>query len=429
MKISDIYEIFKKYPDIITDSREVVTGSIFVALKGDTFDGNKFVDSALEKGAACAIADDKSLSGKERIIIVDDALKTLQDLAAYHRKKLGTPVLAITGSNGKTTTKELVYRILSKKFNVAVTEGNLNNHIGVPKTLLKMKIDNNFAVIEMGTNHFGEIKTLCQIANPDFGLINNIGKAHLEFFGNIDGVAKAKGELFEFLSTNNGKIFVNKDIDIISKIAEKYVNKENIIPYSRQNYGIKIISTDSENPYLQFVFNEIGVCTKLTGKYNIENVLSAIATGKYFNIPDADIAAAIESYNPDNNRSQKIETRQNILYMDAYNANPTSMQASLLNFINQNVTNKMLILGDMRELGAGSKAEHQNIIQMIIESKINDVLLVGDCFENAAQNTEFKCFKNVDDCIKYLCGNKISNRTILIKGSHGIHLEKIEKYL
>ncbi|MDR2293562.1 MAG: UDP-N-acetylmuramoyl-tripeptide--D-alanyl-D-alanine ligase [Prevotellaceae bacterium] len=429
MKISDIYEIFKKYPNITTDSREIVTDSIFVALKGDTFDGNKFVDSALEKGAACAISDDKSLSKKDRIIIVDNSLKTLQDLAACHRKKLGTTILAITGSNGKTTTKELAYRILSKKFNVAVTEGNLNNHIGVPMTLLKMNTHNNFAVIEMGTNHFGEIKTLCKIANPDFGLINNIGKAHLEFFGNIDGVAKAKGELFEFLAANKGKVFVNQDIDIISKIAEKYVNKENIIPYSQQNYDIKILPADNKNPCLQFVFNKIRVCTKLIGKYNIDNVLSAIATGKYFNISDIDIAAAIESYNPANNRSQKIETQRNVLYMDAYNANPTSMQASLLNFINQNLTNKMLILGDMLELGASSETEHQNIIQMIIESQIKDVLLVGDCFVNAAQNTKFRCFKNVDDCIKYLCENKIDNRTVLIKGSHGIHLEKIEKYL
>ncbi|MDR2650882.1 MAG: UDP-N-acetylmuramoyl-tripeptide--D-alanyl-D-alanine ligase [Prevotellaceae bacterium] len=429
MQISDIYEIFKKYPNIITDSREVMPDSIFVALKGDNFDGNKFIDSAFDKGAAFAIADDKSFAGREKIIVTDDALKTLQDLAAYHRKKLGIPILAITGSNGKTTTKELVYRVLAKKFNVATTEGNFNNHIGVPKTLLKIKPDNNFAVVEMGTNHFGEIETLCKIANPDFGLINNIGKAHLEFFGNLDGVAKAKGELFEYLAANNGKIFVNSDIDIIAKIAKKYVNKENIISYNQQDYDVKIFPSDNKNPYLQFAFNKVKVCTKLIGTYNIDNVLSAIAAGKYFNISDADIAAAIESYNPDNNRSQKIETQQNTLYMDAYNANPTSMQASLQNFINQNAANKMLILGDMRELGASSESEHQNIIQMIIESNINDVILVGDCFANAAQNTNFKCFKDVDDCIKYLYENKIENRTILIKGSHGIHLEKTEKYL
>ncbi|MDR3226549.1 MAG: Mur ligase domain-containing protein, partial [Prevotellaceae bacterium] len=252
MKISDIYEIFKQYPNVITDSREVVPRSIFVALKGDKFDGNNFVKSAIEKGAAYAIADDKSFTAQEKVIVVDDALKTLQDLATYHRKKLDLPVLAITGSNGKTTTKELVYRVLSKKFNVAVTEGNLNNQIGVPKTLLKIKQEHNFAIIEMGTNHFGEIATLCKIANPDFGLINNIGKAHLEFFGDIDGVAKAKGELFEFLATNNGKIFVNTNIDIIAKIAEKYISKENIITYNPQNYNVKILPTDNENPFLQF---------------------------------------------------------------------------------------------------------------------------------------------------------------------------------
>ncbi|MDR2127209.1 MAG: UDP-N-acetylmuramoyl-tripeptide--D-alanyl-D-alanine ligase [Prevotellaceae bacterium] len=429
MKISEIYEIFKKYPNIITDSRKVVSNSIFAALKGDTFDGNQFVDSALDKGAVCAIADDKSLTGTEKIIIVDDTLATLQNLATYHREMLGIPILAITGSNGKTTTKELVYRVLSKKYRVAVTEGNLNNHIGVPLTLLKIKTNDDFAIVEMGTNHFGEIATLCRIAKPNFGLINNIGKAHLEFFGNIDGVAKAKGELFEFLAKNNGKIFVNKDIDIITQTAETYVATKNIIPYSKQNYGIKIVPSDSENPYLKFIFNQITVSTKLVGIYNIENILSAIATGKYFNVSDTDIAAAIESYNPDNNRSQKIETQRNILYMDAYNANPTSMQASLQNFINQKAANKMLILGDMYELGASSETEHLNIVQMIIESNINDVIFVGGGFAKAAQNTLFQCFKDVDDCIKYLCVNKISNRTILIKGSHGVHLEKTEKYL
>lgn len=429
MKISDIYEIFKQYPNIITDSREIIPNSIFIALKGDNFDGNKFVDSALKNGAVYAIADDKLLPKNEKIITVNDTLKTLQDLAAYHRKKLGLPVLAITGSNGKTTTKELIYRVLSKKFNVAVTEGNLNNHIGVPKTLLNMKSDNNFAIIEMGTNHFGEIETLCKIASPDFGLITNIGKAHLEFFGNIDGVAKAKGELFEFLAINKGKIFVNTDIDTISGIAKRYLNEKNIISYCQQDYGIKIFPADNENPYLKFIFNKTEVCTKLIGKYNIDNALAAIATGKYFDISDADIADAIASYNPQNNRSQKIETQQNILYMDAYNANPASMQASLQNFINQAAANKMLILGDMRELGESSETEHRNIIQMIIESKINDVMLVGDCFAKAAQNTKYICFKNVDECIKYINENKIENRTILIKGSHGIHLEKTEKYL
>ncbi|MDR1348819.1 MAG: UDP-N-acetylmuramoyl-tripeptide--D-alanyl-D-alanine ligase [Prevotellaceae bacterium] len=429
MKIPDIYEIFKKYPNIITDSREIMPDSIFVALKGDNFDGNKFVDSAFEKGAAYAIADDKSLSDKENVIVTDDALKTLQELAAYHRKKLGLPVLAITGSNGKTTTKELVHRTLSKKFNIAVTEGNLNNHIGVPKTLLNMKPDNNFAIVEMGTSNFGEIETLCKIANPDFGLITNIGKAHLESFKNIDGVAKAKGELFEFLAVNNGKIFVNKDIDIISKIAAKFADKKNIIEYSQQDCGIKVLATDDKNDCLQFMFNRTKVRTKLVGQFNIDNALAAIATGKYFNISDLDIADAIESYIPENHRSQKIKTQQNILYMDAYNANPTSMQASLQNFINQAATNKMLILGDMLELGASSENEHQNIIKMIAESNISDVLLVGNCFSKAAHNMKFGCFKNVDECIKYLCENKIENRTILIKGSHGIHLEKTEKYL
>jgi UDP-N-acetylmuramoyl-tripeptide--D-alanyl-D-alanine ligase len=429
MEIKDIYEIFKSHPSIITDSRQILPNSIFVALKGDTFNGNKFIDSALEKGAAYAIADDKSLDGKKNVIIVNDTLKTLQDLAAYHRKKLGLPVLAITGSNGKTTTKELVARVLSKKFNVVTTEGNLNNHIGVPKTLLEITTVNNFAVVEMGTNHFGEIETLCKIANPNFGLINNIGKAHLEFFGSLDGVVKAKGELFEFMASNNGKIFMNSDIDIILKLAEKHMTKENIISYNQQNYNVKIFPADSENPYIQFVFNGIKVSTKLIGKYNIENALAAITTGKYFNISDVDIATAIEAYVPDNNRSQKIETKKNIIYMDAYNANPTSMQASLQNFINQNAAKKMLILGDMLELGSSSEIEHQNIINLIKKSDIKNVILVGFCFTKAAQNTEFTCFKNVDDCIEYLRENEINNRTILIKGSHGIHLEKTEKYL
>ena len=429
MKISDIYEIFKQYPSIVTDSREVKSNSIFVALKGEIHDGNKFIESALEEGAVYAITDDKSFVESDKIILVDDTLETLQKLASYHRNQLGLPVLAITGSNGKTTTKEFVARVLSKKFNVAVTEGNFNNHIGVPLTLLKMKPDNDFAVVEMGTNHFGEIEILCKIANPNFGLINNIGKAHLEFFGSIDGVAKAKGELFEYLSNNNGKVFANGDIDIILRLTEKHINKENIITYGQQKYDVKILPDNIENPFLQFVFNDIKVSTRILGMYNIDNILATVAIGKYFNILDSDIADAIESYEPSNNRSQKIETKRNILYMDAYNANPTSMQASLQNFIRQDAPNKMFILGDMRELGASSEVEHNDIIEIIIKSEIKDAIFVGDCFAKAAKNTIFTCFKNIDECIEYLDKNEISNRTILIKGSHGIHLEKVEKYL
>ena len=429
MKIYDIYQIFKQYPNIVTDSREVVRDSIFVALKGDTFDGNKFAVPALEQGAAYAIADDKSLAANPKIIVVDNALETLQNLAACHRNELGLPVLAITGSNGKTTTKELVHRVIAKKYNAAVTQGNLNNHIGVPKTLLKMTPDNNFAIVEMGTNHFGEITTLCKIANPDFALINNIGKAHLEFFGDINGVAKAKGEMFEFLSAKNGKVFVNTDIDIIFQLAQKHIKTENIVQYNQQKYGVKILPNDDDNPFLRFTFDNINVNTNLIGKYNIENALAAVAIGKYFGIADTDIANAIETYAPENNRSQQIKTERNILYMDAYNANPTSMQASLKHFISSNAKNKMLILGDMRELGESSENEHDNIVKIITEAEIKNVLLVGECFTKAASDTAFLCFADVDECIKYINSRNIESQTILIKGSHGIHLEKIEKFL
>ena len=429
MKIKDIYEIFKQYPNILTDSREVVRDSIFVALKGDTFDGNKFAVTALENGAAYAIADDKSLAENARIIVVDNALETLQNLAAYHRQELGLPVFAITGSNGKTTTKELVHRVIAKRYNSAVTQGNLNNHIGVPKTLLKIKPDNDFAIIEMGTNHFGEIATLCKIANPDFVLINNIGKAHLEFFGDLNGVAKAKGEMFEFISAKNGKAFVNTDIDIIFQLAKKHIKPENIIQYNQQKYNVKILPDDANNPFLQFIFDNIKVSTNLIGKYNIDNALAAVAIGKYFGISDSDIANSIESYIPENNRSQQIKTERNILYMDAYNANPTSMQASLNNFITGNAKNKMLILGDMRELGENSDYEHDNVVKIITESEIKNVLLVGECFAKAASKTSFACFNNIDECIKYISSENIESQTILIKGSHGIHLEKIEQYL
>lgn len=429
MKTAEIYNIFKHCTKIVTDSREIVRNSIFVALKGDTFDGNMFVASALERGAAFAIADDKSLAGNSNVIVVSNALETLQELAAFHRKQLGLPVLAITGSNGKTTTKELVANVIAKRYNAAVTKGNLNNHIGVPLTLLSIKPDNNFAIVEMGTNHFGEITALCKMAAPDFALINNIGKAHLEFFGDINGVAKAKGEMFEYLSENGGKAFVNTDTDIICRLAEKHLKPENIIPYNRQQYNMQIMHDDTENPFLTFAFNGITVHTKLTGTYNMENVMAAVAAGKYFNISDTDIADAIEAYMPDNNRSQQITTERNILYMDAYNANPTSMQASLTNFIAGKAKNRMLLLGDMRELGESSDSEHEEIVRMIIESGIDRVLLVGSCFAKAAKGMPFMCFGNVDECIRYIAGADIKNHTILIKGSHGLHLEKTEPYL
>lgn len=427
-----LYEIFQKHPAISTDSRNCPEDCIFFALKGDNFNANAFALSALENGAAFAVVDERKYAVDERFILVDDVLEALQSLARYHRQQLKTTVIGITGTNGKTTTKELIASVLKEKYNTHFTQGNLNNHIGVPLTLLQLKSEHEMAVIEMGANHVGEIQFLAEIALPDFGIITNVGKAHLEGFGSFEGVMKTKAELYDFIFAEGKKIFLNTGNEYLVLMAKKsgFETDERIISYEigennnkKQAVG-KILSC---SPLLKLectAKNEtFDIQTNLIGMYNAENVLAAVAIGSYFDIENALIKDGLEKYTPQNNRSQLTVTENNKLVVDAYNANPTSMRAAILNFAQMDVENKMLILGDMLELGEQSIAEHQKIIDLLKENKLLNVILVGKDF-GKTQNS-FICYDNVSDLKNYLQKNPIRNRFMLIKGSHGIHLEKI----
>ena len=426
--ITHIYMLFLEHPNVATDSRSVKQGDIFFALKGDNFDGNKFISNALDAGAGYAISDSQEFANNERVICVSDVLETLQQLAQHHRQQLAIPILAITGSNGKTTTKELVSRVLAKKYAISVTQGNLNNHIGVPLSLLQMSKNTQFGIIEMGTNHFGEIETLCKIAQPNYGLITNVGKAHLEFFGSLEGVEKAKGELYDYLSANNGIPFYNSDNPVLAKMVNKRTFKETVA-YSREKIGATPIPSDSNNPFLRFSLNGRTINTQMVGAYNLDNAIAALTMAKCFGIPEEDAITAIESYNPDNNRSQLVNTGKNLAILDAYNANPSSMEAAILNFAEQQLDNKLLILGDMLELGENSKAEHQYIIELVEEKKFNNVFLVGKAFQAVNSNTNFISFSTTNELCQYLKEHRPKGYSILVKGSRGIQLEKVLEYI
>lgn len=425
---ASIYKLFLEHPNVTTDSRSVKQGDLFFALKGDSFDGNKFVLNALEAGASYAISDSPEYAENERVILVSDVLETLQLLAQHHRQQLAIPILAITGSNGKTTTKELASRVLAKKYTISVTKGNLNNHIGVPLSLLQMDKNTQFGIIEMGTNHFGEIATLCKIAQPNYGLITNVGKAHLEFFGSLEGVEKAKGELYDYLSANNSIPFYNSDNPILAKMISERKFKETVA-YSREKIGASLIPADSSNPFLRFSLNGKTANTKLVGDYNLDNAIAALTMAKCFGITEEDAIAAIESYSPDNNRSQLVNTGKNLAILDAYNANPSSMEIAILNFSQQQLNNKMLILGDMLELGKDSKTEHQHILQLIEENNFDNVLLIGKAFQEVCSNKKFISFANTDELCNYLKEHEVKGFSILVKGSRGIRLEKILSYI
>lgn len=428
MEINELYQIFLQSSRITTDSRNCPQNSIFFALKGSNFNGNAFARNALEKGCSYAVIDEKEYYEKDnkRMILVDDCLETLQKLANFHRRQLGVKIIAITGTNGKTTTKELIATILSEVHNVLYTQGNMNNHIGVPLTLLQMTNRHNLAVIEMGANHPGEIKELTNIVEPNFGIITNVGKAHLEGFGSFEGVLHTKGELFDFLrGREDNTVFINNENKYINSIADGLLK----IKYGTED-GLyvngEIISSD---PFMTFRWKAgkngeyTEVKTNLIGAYNFENAMAAVAIGRFFGVDAKHIKLALENYFPSNNRSQFKKTENNQLIIDAYNANPTSMTAALANFNKIQANNKMLILGDMRELGVESLSEHQNIIDLIVEYGFRDVILVGSQFAETRNN--FKCYPNVmalGDDLKKSCP---ANKTILIKGSNGVHLEKI----
>lgn len=419
IQIDELYKIFLQHPEVTTDSRNCPEGSIFFALKGDTFDGNMYVRQALDKGCSYAVIEEAEYTDSfdTRIIPVDDVLKTLQDLANYHRRQLGTTIIGVTGTNGKTTTKELISTVLLKKYNVLYTQGNFNNHIGVPKTLLRLNKVHEIAVIEMGANHPGEIKTLANIVEPDYGIITNVGKAHLLGFGSFEGVIRTKGELYDFLREHSGKVFINENNHYLMDISGgleliKYGNNGEFVDCS---------------PYLHFLYNDNDVQTKLIGEYNIDNALAAACIGNYFGVSNEDICGALSGYVPSNNRSQLKKTEHNTLIIDAYNANPTSMKAALVNFYHMQVDDKMLILGDMKELGEVSEGEHRDIIQLLYKYTFPTVWLVGTEFHMAANDmpngsSSYICFNDVEEVKAALSKVTIEGRTILIKGSNSTKL-------
>ena len=425
MNLSALYQIFLDCQLVTTDSRNCPEGSLFIALKGESFNGNAFAGKALETGCAYAIIDEPeyAVEGDQRYILVDDCLQTLQQLANYHRRQLGTQVIGITGTNGKTTTKELISAVLSQSHNILYTLGNLNNHIGVPSTLLRLKAEHDLAVIEMGANHPGEIKFLSEIVEPDCGIITNVGKAHLEGFGSFEGVIKTKGELYDFLRKKEGStVFIHHDNAYLMNIAGGL----NLIPYGTEDDLYVNGRITGNSPYLTFEWKAgkagetYQVQTQLIGEYNFPTALAAITIGLFFGVEAAKINEALAGYTPQNNRSQLKKTNDNTLIIDAYNANPTSMMAALQNFRNMEVPHKMLLLGDMRELGAESAAEHQKIADYIKECDFEEVWLVGEQF--AAAEHSFKTYPNVQEVIKELETNKPKGYTILIKGSNGIKL-------
>ncbi|MDQ2177593.1 UDP-N-acetylmuramoyl-tripeptide--D-alanyl-D-alanine ligase [Marinifilum sp. D714] len=429
MENSKLYSLFKQYPIVVTDTRKIVPNSIFFALKGANFNGNKFAESAIEKGCKYAVVDEKEFAVNDSCILVDDVLTELQDLAREHRKNLGIPILAITGTNGKTTTKELVNAVLSMKYKTFATQGNFNNHIGVPLTLLSMTEETEFGVVEMGANHPGEIKFLCEIAEPNFGIITNVGKAHLEGFGSFEGVKKTKKELYDYLQ-GRGKVFVNCENDHLMGM----LNDQEIYSYGNSEEADSKAKFLQAAPYLVLELRspKIGklyIKTKLIGGYNFENALAAVTVGRYFDIKESDIKVALENYEPSNNRSQLKKTEKNVLFLDAYNANPTSMGVAVNNFADLPMKNKLVILGDMLELGEDSEKEHQQLIDLLQKRALENVYLVGDIFSKVNTENQFKTFLSADEVAAILEKEEVKNHYILIKGSRGIQLEKLVEKL
>lgn len=427
--IEEIYRLFLRFPRITTDSRNVIMDSVFFGIKGDQFDGNGFAAEALGKGAAFAITDDPSVMEGDRFILVPDTLKALQQLAAIHRGRVNAKIIGITGSNGKTTTKELIGNVLSSTFKTVITRGNLNNHIGVPLTVLSLKEDTSFAVVEMGANHPGEIAALCRIARPDFGIITNIGKAHLEGFGSFDGVVKAKSELYDFIRQGDGTVFVNQDNQLLCRLSDGM----KIFSYgSGENAGCKGEITERE-PSLAVAWyaGQLSglVRTRLYGDYNFENVMAAIAIGLYFGVSPEKIENAISACQPENNRSQVTRTDHNVLVLDAYNANPSSMAAALNNFHKYTAPAKMIILGDMMELGEHSLEEHREIIALVRKLSFNQVCYVGEQFSQAAKGGHELCFTGMQQAEKWFRDHPVRNMTILLKGSRKMQLEKLSNLL
>lgn len=432
----NLYDIFLQHPVVTTDSRNCPAGSIFFALKGESFNANEFAAKALESGCAYAVIDEKQFAVDERYILVDDVLKALQNLANTHRKALKTKIIGITGTNGKTTTKELIAAVLQEKFNLHFTKGNLNNHIGVPLTLLQLNASHELAVVEMGANHPGEIEFLCNICEPDFGIITNVGKAHLEGFGSFEGVMKTKAELYDFIVKSGKGIFINQDNDFLNSMADKAGVQEDLkIPYSltkKDDASVTYGRVFASSPMLEVICLEnidepLLIQTQLIGSYNAENVLAAVTIGQFFGLNNDQIKSGLEKYQPQNNRSQLTITAKNKLVVDAYNANPTSMKAAIQNFADMQVNGKVLILGDMLELGEQTENEHLQIIELLKHGNFEQVFLVGKVF-NALQHP-FISFENKDILTEEIKNHPLEDKFILIKGSRGIQLEKAIPFL
>jgi len=414
MKIASLYKLYRQYFLVDTDTRNIRKNTLFFALKGANFNGNKFAEEALKLGASFAIVDEKVYQTKEHIILVDNVLKTLQKLANYHRRQLNIPIIALTGSNGKTTTKELIHVVLSKKYNTQATKGNLNNHIGVPLTLLSMTDKTELGIVEMGANHQKEIAFLCTICEPDFGYITNFGKAHLEGFGGIEGVIRGKSELYTFLQEQNKIAFVNPDDEI-------QIEKTKAI--QTVNFKVAELKFLEVNPFVKFSYKEKCIQSKLIGSYNYLNLVAAITIGTYFNVSEEAIIEAIESYVPKNNRSQIIVTKKYKIILDAYNANPSSMKVALENFAAINPEKSLVILGDMFELGTESSPEHQAIVDLAASFNFDNTFLVGENFHQT--KTKKHQFKKYEHLETYLKKNTITQQSILIKGSRGMRLERV----
>lgn len=447
METRELYSIFKSCGSVVTDSRKVCGGELFFALKGDNFDGNEYAGRALDSGAAYAVVDRsasicsrmeefKDADGRSRIIPVEDTLSSLQSLARFHRENvLGEgrhlTVLGITGTNGKTTTKELIREVLSANYNVTATEGNFNNDIGVPLSVLKITPETQIAVIEMGASHPDDIAKLVKVCEPDYGIVTNAGRAHLQGFGSFEGVKRAKGRLYDYINENGRAVFVNEDDGTLrSMCAER--EGLSIIPYGLETDGCEILPATPESPYLRIRLNDGKVVeTKLVGSYNAANVLAAICIGKFFEVGEDDAIARISEYVPSNSRSQMVRTGRNVLIVDAYNANPSSMTASLQNFFGMEAPEKAVMIGDMGELGESSADEHERILKLLNESSVGRIFLVGQEFKKALTaagmetDARISWFPSSEELAAHLAEQGIDGYMVLIKGSHSMRMEKV----
>lgn len=427
MKIKDLHSLFLNSTGVSTDTRSIKSGTIFFALKGDNFNANKFAADAIELGALFSVVDEEPETENDKLIVVDNVLEVLQDLAHFHRKYLDIPIIAITGSNGKTTSKELISSVLSEQFTVFATKGNFNNHIGVPLTLLEMDNSTNIGVVEMGANHIGEIRKLCEIAAPDYGYITNFGKAHLEGFGSLQGVIRGKSELYDYLISNSGLVFINADD---SKQLKQIKDYNNIFKFSKSKNSDLEISMQSKTPFVKINFLDQEIQSQLIGVYNFSNIAAAISIGHYFELDFLKIKKGIESYQSKNNRSQIIKQKSNTIILDAYNANPTSMNAALDNFSLMKGDNKIVILGDMFELGDESFNEHKAVIDLVNSLNFSFTYYVGQHFIKHKFLSESVFFFDSTDVLKrHFKSLSISNSVILVKGSRGMSLEVLLKYL